>query len=198
MDPRVVYARPALVGATPQPELGRRLREARAAARRSLAEVSEATEISPSFLSMVEKGGSDLSIGRLLRLTQYYGVDIADMLYGNDATAAEDEAEAEQRRRLVSETEGLDIQFLADPPRPLRPSIATMAPGGGNLEAVRNIGDAFVYLLEGELVVDVDDDPPLALRAGDHIYLERERLRRFRNESDAPARILSVVLRPTD
>ena len=30
---------------------------------------------------------------------------------------------------------------------------------------------------------------------GDYIYLERERLRRFRNDSDKPARTLSVVLR---
>ena len=145
---------------------------------------------------MVEKGSSDLSIGRLLRLTQYYDVDIADVVYGSDA-ATEDIEEVEQRRRLVSATEGLEIEFLADPPRPLRPTLATIAPGGGNLEAVRNIGDAFVYILAGELTVYVDDDPPLTLREGDHIYLERERLRRFSNDGEQPARTLSVVLRPT-
>jgi len=180
-----------LVGATPQPELGRRLRESRLAAGRSLAEVAEATEISPSFLSMVEKGTSDLSIGRLLRLTHYYGVDIADVVYGSGQ--ADDDAE--RRRRLTSPAEGLEMQFLVDRPRSLRPSFTTIAPGGGNLEAVRNIGDAFVYLLEGELIVEVDDDPPLTLREGDYIYLERERLRRFRNVTDKPARTLSVVLR---
>ncbi len=143
---------------------------------------------------MVEKGTSDLSIGRLMRLTQYYGVDIADVVHGSDRST-EDVEEFEQRRRLISATEGLEIQFLADAPRPLRPSLSTITSGGGNAEAVRNIGDAFVYVLDGELVVHVDDDPPLTLCAGDHIYLERERLRRFRNESDGPARILSVVLR---
>ena len=180
---------PRLMDSTPQPELGRRLRESRLAAGRSLAEVSEATDISPSFLSMVEKGTSDLSIGRLMRLTHYYGVDIAEVVHGSDESAP--------RSTLTSAAEGFEIEFLADSNLPLRPSLATFQPGGGTLEPVNNIGDAFVYVLSGELTLEVDDEPPRVLREGEGVYLRREQMRTFHNRGATPARVLSVLLRPT-
>jgi transcriptional regulator with XRE-family HTH domain len=58
-----------------QPQLGQNLREIRQRLARSLTEVAKATGVSPSFISMVENGNSDISIGRLLKLTQTYGVE---------------------------------------------------------------------------------------------------------------------------
>ena len=62
--------------------LGENLRALRLGVGRSLTEVAEATQLSPSFLSMVENGNSDIALGRLLRVTQYYGVEIADVVGG--------------------------------------------------------------------------------------------------------------------
>src|SRR6185312_16438210 len=58
----------------------RRLKALRAARGVSLAQVEAATAISSSFLSLVEQGRSDISIGRLMRLVAYYDVDLADLL----------------------------------------------------------------------------------------------------------------------
>lgn len=52
----------------------------------SLADVGEATRISPSFLSLVEKGKSDITIGRLVRLVEFYGISINDLLPGSSET----------------------------------------------------------------------------------------------------------------
>jgi transcriptional regulator with XRE-family HTH domain len=63
-----------------QPLLGRRLREVRRERKLSLAEVAEGTGISQSFISQVENGRSDITIGRLLRLVELYGLDVAAVL----------------------------------------------------------------------------------------------------------------------
>ena len=59
--------------------LGGALRALRLQRRASLVEVASATGISKSFLSLVENDRSDITIGRLLRLVNYYGADMADL-----------------------------------------------------------------------------------------------------------------------
>ena len=62
------------------------------------------------------------------------------------------------------------------------------------IEPVRDAGDAFLYMLTGEVVVSVDGSP-LTLKAGDSTYLPAERGRLYRNQNGEPAVLLSVVLR---
>jgi transcriptional regulator with XRE-family HTH domain len=177
----------------PPAMLGKNLRALRLRLGRSLTEVAEATAISPSFLSMVENGNSDISIGRLLRVTQYYGVQIADVVPGSGPPHLV--IHPDDRQRLVLAEEGLDIQFLADPMHPLRPLLVRFEPGGGMIDPVRDAGDAFLYVLEGEVVVTVDGADPLVLGPRDSAYLPAERGRLYRNRTEEPALLLSVVLR---
>jgi len=177
-----------------QPELGKNLRAARLRLGRSLAEVAAATGVSPSFISMVENGNSDISIGRLLRLTQNYGVEIGEVVPG-PGPVKEEVVRADRRQSLALKSEGLEIHFLTDTQLPLRPLLVEFAPGGGMIEPVRDSGDAFLYLLRGEIVVEVDDLAPVVLREGDSVYLPGAKGRLYRNETTAPALLLSVVLR---
>jgi transcriptional regulator with XRE-family HTH domain len=68
-------AQDALAGDGPEVLLGRRLRDLRRSRRLSLAEVAEQTGISASFISHIENGKSDMSIGRLMRLADLYGAE---------------------------------------------------------------------------------------------------------------------------
>ena len=61
-------------------DLGARLRQLRRSRGVSLADVAEGSGISPSFLSMVEKGKSDITISRLMRLVHWFGVSVADLV----------------------------------------------------------------------------------------------------------------------
>jgi transcriptional regulator with XRE-family HTH domain len=174
--------------------LGENLRALRLGLGRSLTEVAEATQLSPSFLSMVENGNSDIALGRLLRVTQYYGVEIADVVGGPASPGEHRVIHAGDRHHFEFTEEGLDVQFLADAHLPMRPLLVRLYPGGGMIEPVREAGDAFIYMLSGEVVVSIDD-APLTLKAGDSAYLPAERGRLYRNETDGPAVLLSVVLR---
>jgi transcriptional regulator with XRE-family HTH domain len=180
---------------TPQPELGRRLREIRHRSSLSLTDVAKATGISASFLSMVENGNSDISIGRLLRLTECYKVEIADVVGGFTATEG-NVVRAGARRFLISPTEHIEFEFLAEANHPLRPVLVAIHPGGGMTEPLHSAGDVFLYMLAGQIVAEVDGAEPLKLKAGDSAYLPSDRERLYRNCGEETARLLTVVLRP--
>jgi transcriptional regulator with XRE-family HTH domain len=65
---------------THQPALGRRLKALRVNRGLSLKEVGAETGVSSSFLSMIETGRNDLSVGRLMVLADFYGVGLDDIL----------------------------------------------------------------------------------------------------------------------
>jgi transcriptional regulator with XRE-family HTH domain len=179
---------------TAQPELGRSLRALRISSGRSLTDVGEEAGISASFLSMVEKGTSDISIGRLLRLTQCYGVEIADVLPRTERRAS-DVIRVEEHQRLTSEQEHLEMELLADASCPIRPSVVRFQPGAKTVDYVRDAGDAFLYVFEGAIVVDVGREEPIVLNEGDSAYLPAELPRRYENRTGKPVSLLSVVLR---
>ena len=70
---------------TAQPALGRRLKALRVNRGLSLKEVGAETGVSPSFISMVETGRNDLSVGRLMVLADFYGVGLDDIVAELDA-----------------------------------------------------------------------------------------------------------------
>jgi transcriptional regulator with XRE-family HTH domain len=179
----------------PQPELGTRLRQVRLAAGLPLTEVATATQISASFLSLVENGASDISIGRLLRLAQFYRVSFEDLLPERRAHPAWEVVHKAGRERLEWIEEGFELEFLADSRHPLRPTLARFKPRSGMTEPLRGAGDAFLYLLSGHLTVEFDRGEPALLGPGESVYVPGERSRLYRNPSNRPAVLLSVVLR---
>ena len=178
----------------PQPELGRNLRAMRLEAGRSLVDVAEATSLSASFISMVENGTSDISIGRLLRLTQYYGVQIEDVLPSPAGTLRAVPVHAE-RRILSSTEEGLEIEFLDEGQHPMCPVLVRFAPGSGTIDPLRGTGDAFLYVLAGDVSVELEGADTYTLGEGHSLYLRGDQARLYRNPAAAPALMLSVVLR---
>jgi transcriptional regulator with XRE-family HTH domain len=58
----------------------RDLRELRHQRGATLVEVAEATRLSPSSLSLIERGLSDFGVTKLARLANYYGTQIEHLL----------------------------------------------------------------------------------------------------------------------
>ncbi len=88
---------------THQPALGRRLKALRLNRGLSLKEVGGATGVSSSFLSMVETGRNDLSVGRLMVLADFYGVGLDEVLPGRGA----------DRHLAVRQPDGTDLDVAA-------------------------------------------------------------------------------------
>ena len=176
--------------------LGRRLRELRTSRKLSLAEVAEATSISPSFLSVVENGQSDITVSRLMRLVQWYGVSVSDLLPAPDHLPVR-VLHPEERRSLELSDEGITILMLTPTGRDaMMPVVNVYRVGGGMAESARHDGEEFVFVLEGTLELSYGDGPPQLLRAGDTAYYRAEVPHSFRNVGDGEARFLGVTTPP--
>jgi quercetin dioxygenase-like cupin family protein/DNA-binding Xre family transcriptional regulator len=178
----------------PQQEfLGAQLRALRSARRLSLGDVARATGISSSFLSLVENARSDITIGRLTRLVDYYGISITDLLPSAE-DGDPDVVRAAETRQLHSPTEGTTIYLLSTGTnRTMLPMLVELDPGSSLAERGHHAGEEFVHVLDGTLLLEVDTAEPQELRAGDSAYYRSDRPHLFRNASDdAPLRLICV------
>lgn len=179
------------------PGLGAALRRLRRARRLSLSQVAEATLISASFLSLVENGKSDITIGRLVRLVDFYGVSIVDLLPSADPADSEI-VRASEGRKLRSPAEGIDIYLLTpDTRRSMMPMLLVFEPGAALAEHGRHEGEEFVQVLEGRLELDIAGSEPRLLAQGDSAYYPADRPHLFRNaDARKPLRVLCVDTPP--
>ena len=165
----------------------------------SLAEVAEATDISASFLSLVEKDRSDITIGRLARLIDFYGISITDLLPFAAHTDYPEVVRGRERRALRSIAEGVEVSLLTvDTSHQMMPLEVRFAPGARLAEPGRHPGEEFVLVLEGTLRIELEGSEERVLHAGDSAYYPAERPHLLANADDStPLRILCVDTPPT-
>jgi quercetin dioxygenase-like cupin family protein len=179
----------------PLRQVGRKLRGLRVSRGRSLAEVAEATDLSPSFLSLVETGKSDISIGRLVRLVQFYGVGLAELL----PTEGErpEVVRSGQRRHVRSEAEGIDQYLLApDANRTMMPVLVSYEPGRQALDPSSHPGEEWMHVLEGTMALDVEGSERVILNPGDSVYFHSDRPHSLSNVGDTKAWLVAAVTPP--
>lgn len=168
-------------------DIGRRLRAYRREQGYSLVDVARATGLSPSFLSLVENGKSDISIGRLTRLTDFFGLTLSQVTEADPAVADPVHVVRQPERQLLDLSGGVRTEFLAHAiDSGTRRSIMTFDPGGTIDIADYRLGlpgESFYLILDGELLLELQDDEVLVLRAGDSISLRHAEFRRSRNLS---------------
>jgi transcriptional regulator with XRE-family HTH domain len=178
------------------PNLGAALRAARRSRGLSLAQVAEATEISRSLLSLIETGRSDITIGRLIRLGQLYGIHVSELL---DSGPPPDRVVVRKRdrRHLALPEDGLDLHLLApDSSRAFLPFSAEIEAGAGSIEPVRHPGEEFVHVIEGRIRLEVEGSDDVVLEEGDSAYYRSELPHRWLNVGARRARVLSVATPP--
>ena len=178
--------------------LGETLRAIRLERGLSLGEVAAGTDLSSSFLSLVENGRSDISTGRLLRVASFLKVGLGDLL---DAGPPREVivVRADERRAVEMPAEGLRMYPLAnDPDRGL-----AMAPLLSELEAGARLDDLpaaegvdrFVFLVSGEIEISVPGET-VALAPGDCAYFQSPGAGAMRNTGSVVAVMLWVASPP--
>jgi transcriptional regulator with XRE-family HTH domain len=174
-------------------KLGVRLLKIRTERHLSLATVAESTGISTSFLSLLEKGRTDVSLGRLLPLLEFYGLGAADVL-SIEESQNEMVVRAGDAPLLFSLGEGMDM-FLAAPDRrrPFLPLVAVYQPGAKMRDWSSHDGDEFMYLLEGQLGVEFRGGGTVVLNPGDTIFFSSQRAHRVATLGDRETRVLIVT-----
>lgn len=167
----------------------------------TLSEVSKRTQLTVSTLSKIENGKSELTVDKLIRITLALGINIAD-LFGTPPAAQEGSASSRRRSitragdgQTVSSRNGTYTYLATDIlEKEMTPIIGDVT--ATSLEAFggfhRHSGEEFLYILEGELILQTDTYGPAHLKAGDSIYFDSSMGHAYIAAGDAPCKVLSV------
>jgi transcriptional regulator with XRE-family HTH domain len=139
--------------------LGRRLRERRRELGLTLADVAAAADISVGHSSAIEKGTTLPSLSVLARLAHAVDLTLAEVLRESPSPRiAHGRIGDETLETLVSSGSRIQITYRRQDPGP-----------GSPLQLFRAGDDVFVFVHEGSIEIEVDDDRH-TLDAGDSIH----------------------------
>jgi transcriptional regulator with XRE-family HTH domain len=181
-------------------DLGTRLRALRAERGLSLSQLEAGTAISSSFLSLVESGKSDITISRLVRLADFFDVDLGELVEGSRVGRRPIEVIREgEGSVLASRAEGVTARFLGHQRWQLSPRVSEYEPGGTidvgeGEQAAREMlhhHELFFYVVAGTFEITVHGEDPVKVSRGDAV-LVRDGADRVVNVGRRPGRLLVV------
>lgn len=174
--------------------IGARIRQFRIQKALTLQALGRVTGLSPSMLSLVERGKTSPSIGTLIVVCSALEVAMSDLVAIEDRTAR-DPVSRLGEQPVFQTSAGVRRQVLrADHVRGVEIAVNEYAPDTGNaLGPVHHAGFEYGVVLEGRLTVEVDGAQHV-LQPGDLISYESSRDHRIWNDGSARARALWVNL----
>jgi transcriptional regulator with XRE-family HTH domain len=173
------------------PNVGEVVKRFRTRRGESLRDVAKGTGLSPSFLSMLERGECDITLSRLAAIASHFDHDVGSLL-GYSARGARPQIIHERDRVAVDRGAGIDYQVLPLPGTELEIVIVAFEPHTSFKDELTHEGVDIGLVLEGRIVVTINDvDYPLkvgeaAIWSGAYRHL-------LRNEDDERALLVAVV-----
>jgi transcriptional regulator with XRE-family HTH domain len=174
--------------------IGLRIKEIRLTRGMTLQSVSDVSGLSPSMLSLVERGRASPSIGSLVVIASALGVTMLDLV-ASESTPEERLVVRSQDAKAVETAQHVIRRLLReDKARGLSVAVNEYAPGTGNADApITHDGFEYGFILEGQLTVTVEATS-YVLDAGDLIFYSSRRPHRIWNYSEARVRTLWINL----
>jgi len=166
------------------PRVGEVIRRLRAQRGLSVRALAEQAGISPSFLGAVERGESDIALGRLAQVAGALDHDVASLLGFTLRSSTPRKIEPVTSKR--SRGRGVAFAAFRVPGMSLELLVATFEPGTEFDDVVAHAGIDVMYIVQGELVLVVDGEDHL-LRSGECVVWPSSQPHTMRNDSDAPA-----------
>lgn len=175
-------------------QVGARIRMARMRRRMTLVRVSRATGLTPSMLSMVERGVATPSIGALMAISDALKVPMAS-LFGPVLQATTRGSPVVRRARQPVMNTGRGAQrrlVMRDPAQNIELAENTYLPGASSADRpLHHLGRELGVVLSGRLQVEAGGQRYL-LRRGDAILLDSSIPHRFTNIGREVVRTLWV------
>jgi len=175
--------------------LGARLKRLRLQRRLTLQEVGASVELSHSFLSMLERGQADISLGRVHRLASFYGVPLSELLIEDHEGATPHVIDVDDGD-VIERIPGMELRLL-----PIGRSLGlqvvhvTLAPGVGPSTPVSHDGEDFFWVLAGEIVFTYGADEYVLKKRQSILYSGRVH-HYFSNVGKSTAEMLSITTPP--
>jgi quercetin dioxygenase-like cupin family protein len=174
------------------------LRAAREKQGFSIQELAQKTGISQRELEQVEAGQTMLPLGQVIKLSKVLSLKMADMISVGDKSftivRAGERSQVQRFGKAKQASHGYEYVSLAPGKRDrqMEPFLVTLHPAFSD-EPSSHDGQEFIYVLEGEMEVIVDDARDV-LKPGDSIYYDSSTTHLVRAHGDKPAQILAVLI----
>lgn len=173
------------------PDVGKILQRLREQRNVTVRELAESSGLSESFIRAVERGESDISLGRLARLAQFFEYDLGSFL-GFTSRLSRPNFVRKENRAVINRGRGVKYEAVHLPGIDLDFVTVELAPHSKLKDELSHEGIDVVYVTEGEVVVVVDGaDYPMAER--DCCVFSAAYRHRVRNDSNRPASIISIT-----
>ena len=180
--------------------VGETLRTWRNEAGLSIREVADRSGISLSFISLVERGQTEIAVTRLIRLTDVFGRQISDVLVGaydgQGRGTGSSQATDQHRWRVYTLANGVEMSYLGSPEWATQPFLIVLQPDAVHGPVVHSYREA-VMCLDGEGTM-VIDGKSTTLRPGDTVNLPPNALHAYMNCGSAVCRFMALDFRLTN
>ena len=154
-------------------QIGTRIRILRAERSLTLQGLGEATGLSPSMLSLVERGRAAPSIGTLVAISSALGIHMADLFTDRTARPDEPVVTAENQRVFVTAT-GVRRQIArTDEEHGVEVALNDYEPGTGSGAPAHHAGYEYGVVLQGRLTIELGG-ATYELKTGDSIGYSSE------------------------
>ena len=180
----------------PESDVGSRIARARRAKGWSLRRLARESGVSVSFLSSLERGLANGSLGTLHRIARALGTTALELFHLPHGPRAA-LVRPGDRVRLEARDPGITLELLTRQASILEPHLVTLPPGGGTGEAYTHPGEEFLYVLEGTIEVVLDEVEIYTVGAGDALTWPSEVAHRLHNPGETEARALWINTPPT-
>ena len=162
----------------------------------SLRALAKMTGLSASSISAVERGLSAPSVGTLQRLAAALDTTVAKLL-GTPSPRRHLVVRADERPVLDMETPGVRFENLYTVDTILESILISVEPGHGSQESYSHEGEEFLYIVEGELEITLDELETYRLGPGDSMTFYSTRPHRWSNPGATTAVTVWVNTPPT-
>jgi len=169
--------------------LGARLRNLRRERGFTLQEVSNGSGLTPSFLSRLERGIVNISVGNLRKVATFFGVPITHFF--TDELVPHGIVIREGARRLVEGAEGAVRRFSLLPPEAahLLAEVIEIPPRGASGSFRTTASRSIFYVLAGEVRCGLNGQV-VRLSSGDVLYQRRSASLNWSTEGGAATVLL--------
>ena len=164
----------------------------------TLRKLASRVDLSPSFLSRVEKGSVQPSIETLGRLARFFGCPI-EFFFAEENDRPEYRIIRDGDRHIVhSHDRSIDLEFLTDclygNPR-MEVAILTMKPKAAFGSAHTHLGEEVIHVMKGEAGIKLGERE-IVLRPGETVTLDPRLEHNVRNVGESEAKLLVAIAPP--
>ncbi len=174
--------------------IARQLRKLRQQREMTLAQASQGSNLSVSFLSSLERGQVHASVATLQKLSVFYETNVLAFFGSSDP--APKHVRPRQRKELSNEP-GIKIELLALGTNVMEPHLFRIAPGKSSGGSYHHEGEEFIYVVTGCCELWLDEVEHYLLEKGDSLYFSSTQTHRWSNPGNKEAVLLWINTPPT-